>query len=46
MILARSRLSVHNKSIAAFSGALWVPTHERAISDRVMSTSTWPVPYY
>ena len=27
-------------------GSLWGPFHERPIIDRVMSTSTWPAPYY
>lgn len=28
------------------NGQLWGPLHERPIIDRVVSTSSWPVPYY
>ena len=26
--------------------SLWGPVHERPLVDRVVSTSSWPVPYY
>jgi len=41
----KSTKSLTTMSSRAFS-LNWGPDYERPLSDRVMSTNTWPVPYY
>jgi len=38
-------LSLVHKNCKNFN-ALWGPFHERPLVDRVVSTPSWPVPYY